>query len=388
MVGFSTVYLASETSSLGSRQRHLHRGDVAAPVRLANLEAAHLRPRGELRDEGLRLLGADDVVPRDDREHGLPGRPPHARRGRLAGVRDHSAASAHPSATTEKASRSTCSNDSALRYRPAACSRTRPSSASTARVASLSSFASTCSSISLSRSARATARTTIGAVASIARQVARDLHGLLDTLLLVGEVNLRLGGRVAGVEDARLARLAGPARVDDGEDLPGRVQPVARQRPAHRGEEVERHEVQVLVQRLERRNHAPRPRRSGSRARSSTPRCRGRGGRAACRRSASRPSPSSRGRRPSAAPCPGSGPRSAPGRSGSACRTRPGRPRVARSHPVVTSTRDQPGNLSRYSRSTYFGLKRRSVHDRARRSRRLEAVDVRRGPRPVPSGTR
>ena len=68
--------------------------------------------------------------------------------------------------TTETATRSTCPKDSDFRYKPAPCSRTRPSSASTARVASLSSLASTWSSISLSLSARAIALTTSGAVAS------------------------------------------------------------------------------------------------------------------------------------------------------------------------------------------------------------------------------
>ncbi len=87
-----------------------------------------------------------------------------------------------------------------------------------------------------------------------APKVARHDGRLLDALLLVGDVDLRLRCGVAGVEDARLAGLARAIGMDDREDLPWRVQPVLRHRSAHRREEVERHEVEVLVQRLQRRH--------------------------------------------------------------------------------------------------------------------------------------
>src|SRR5207247_9166190 len=77
--------------------------------------------------------------------------------------------------------------------------------------------------------------------------------GPLDALLLVTDVDPRLGRRVAGVQNPRLAGPAGAFGVNDRKDLARCRQPrVARRVAPDRVEEIERDEVEILVERFER----------------------------------------------------------------------------------------------------------------------------------------
>ena len=75
IVGFSAVSLASDTSSPGAgnvisiTETSRPRYDTPGLVRL------DLGIRGELADDRLRLVGADDVIPRDDRRLTASPRP-------------------------------------------------------------------------------------------------------------------------------------------------------------------------------------------------------------------------------------------------------------------------------------------------------------------------
>ena len=86
-------------------------------------------------------------------------------------------------------------------------------------------------------------------------EVSREARRTLGALLFVCELDLRLRRRIAGVVHLDLAWLARPIRVNDRKDLAGRRQPPPRGRAAQRVEEVERHEVQILMQRFQRGHH-------------------------------------------------------------------------------------------------------------------------------------
>ena len=157
--------------------------------------------------------------------------------------------------TIASATRSTWSYDSAVLNRPAACSRASASSASAARAASRSSFGL---DLQLDLADRIGARRPRAAPAArvVSIFASSRVHrlGLLGRPFLVADLELRLRRRVAGVQDAHLSRLAAPLGMDDREDLAGRRQPPPRRRAPERVEEIERDEIEILVQRLERRD--------------------------------------------------------------------------------------------------------------------------------------
>ena len=87
-----------------------------------------------------------------------------------------------------------------------------------------------------------------------ARQLAHHVRRPIGVLLLERDLDLRPRRGVAGVVHAHLARPSVSCGMDDREDLSRRREPPPRRRAAERVEEVERHEVEILVQRLERRH--------------------------------------------------------------------------------------------------------------------------------------
>ena len=168
--------------------------------------------------------------------------------------------------------------------------------------------------------------------------------------------------------------------MDDRKHLAGGVQPRACvSRAAHRDEEVERDEIQVLVQRLERRHqllvHAdPEVRLAHPHFDVEIAVERLLVGRRAV---AGRPHHVVVDLRQHLLLV--VRPRTAPGPWRFARRSRAVPSTVAAIQPVVTLTRDQPGNFSRYSRSTDLRAERGLVHDlcpprRAPRARRCPSA--------------
>ena len=67
IVGLAVVSFASETSSLGVGLVNLEDRDVAAAIRPAGLVRLDLGERRQLADDVFAFVGADDVIPRDER---------------------------------------------------------------------------------------------------------------------------------------------------------------------------------------------------------------------------------------------------------------------------------------------------------------------------------
>ena len=117
--------------------------------------------------------------------------------------------------------------------------------------------------------------------------IADDRHRRLRALFLVGHLDARAQARRWRRSARAECRLASPLRVHDGEILPGAPsRDGAGQVAADGGIEIQRDEVQVLVQRLDVMTPVLHRCRCDSPARSSTLPRRGRGGTVEGRRSA------------------------------------------------------------------------------------------------------
>ena len=229
---------------------------VAAAIRAARLVGRDLGKARQLAARSSSLSsGLIDVIPRHSRRRRPSQRRVHvpsARSPRCCGRRRRALRLLR--APTASATPATCSYDSAACRRRHAAGAPGRRARRAARAASRSSFASTRSSSSRTRSPSTTARCTSGRRDVDLRDVARDLRRLLGPSSLYEISNL---GLVEALPAYRKRTVPGWPRRSGwmiGKILPGAARRRATVRPADRVEEVERHEVEVLVQRLERRH--------------------------------------------------------------------------------------------------------------------------------------
>ena len=249
-----------ERGELGERNNfarrrlgQLQHRDIAAAIGAARLIGADLGERRQLRDQGLRLVGTDHVVPRHQRQRRPRARRQCARRRRGARVGDGAAGRRVFQRDVHRDAIDVVERQRRPEEPGAVQPRERVQRIGGARrllvVLGLDLQLDLADAV---RPHDRPQRDRRGGV-DLAEVAVHPLRRARP-LFAVADLDRRLRRGVAGVEHLDLAWLAAALGVDDRKDFARASQPLLGGGAAQSIEEVQRHEIQVFVQGLERRD--------------------------------------------------------------------------------------------------------------------------------------